>query len=103
MNGSIKIITIPNRIPTLNDFKDATLIVNQPDAKVYAVRTINSKRTVINIADSEMFIQDGDRYSSVHAGNYKDMSMSDDYMYICVKTGTAGNATWKRFPLTTTT
>ena len=38
MNGSIKIITIPNRIPTLNDFKDATLIVNQPDAKVYAVR-----------------------------------------------------------------
>jgi len=44
-------------------------------------------------------IGDGARYSSVHAGELKQLSMDDDYLYICTTAGTAGNAVWKKTPL----
>lgn len=40
--------------------------------------------------------KEGDRYSSVHAGVLGETSITDDYFYVCVKTGSAGNAIWKR-------
>ena len=38
----------------------------------------------------------GAKTSAVDAGILWQMSIEDDYIYICVKTGTAGNAIWKK-------
>lgn len=49
--------------------------------------------------DNSVQFSEGDRYSSVHAGTVGEASFTDDYLYVCVKTGTAGNAIWKKSPL----
>jgi hypothetical protein len=49
--------------------------------------------------DAAVTYSEGDRYSSTDAGTINQISISDDYLYICVKTGTAGNAIWKKTPL----
>ena len=41
----------------------------------------------------------GSKSSSIDAGNFGDMSLTDDYLYVCVTQGTAGNAIWKKVPL----
>jgi len=41
----------------------------------------------------------GAKYSSTDEGTFGDASIDDDYLYICVETGTAGNAKWKKTPL----
>ena len=41
----------------------------------------------------------GEKSSSTDAGEFGDMSITDDYLYICVSGGNAGTATWKRIPL----
>lgn len=41
----------------------------------------------------------GDKSSATDAGTVKDVSLGDDYLYICTTTGTAGNAIWKKTPL----
>ena len=41
-------------------------------------------------------IPEGEKSSAIHAGTFGEMSLSDDYLFLCVKTGTAGNAIWKR-------
>jgi hypothetical protein len=38
----------------------------------------------------------GDKSSTIDAGTFKDISIGDDYLYICTQTGTAGNAIWKK-------
>jgi hypothetical protein len=45
------------------------------------------------------FIPTGAKLSSVDAGTYGQTSLDDDYLYICIQTGTAGNAIWKKIPL----
>lgn len=49
---------------------------------------------VINYSLSE-----GVKSSAIDSGNIFDMSITDDYMFICVKTGSAGNAIWKKVVL----
>lgn len=44
-------------------------------------------------------ILSGDKYSATDSGTFGDISITDDYLYICVLTGEAGNAIWKRSPL----
>ena len=41
----------------------------------------------------------GSKSSSIDAGDFGDMSLTDDYLYVCVTQGTAGNAIWKKVPL----
>lgn len=41
----------------------------------------------------------GEKYSASDPGNAGDMSYSDDYLFICVLTGIAGEAIWKKTPL----
>ena len=38
----------------------------------------------------------GAKSSATDEGTLWDMSIDDDYLYICVKTGTVGNAIWKK-------
>ena len=38
----------------------------------------------------------GERSSATDAGTFGNMSLTDDYMYVCTQTGTAGNAIWKK-------
>lgn len=38
----------------------------------------------------------GTKSSSVDAGELWETSIDDDYLYICVQAGTAGNAIWKK-------
>ena len=44
-------------------------------------------------------VPEGEKQSATHAGTFGEMSLSDDYLFLCVKTGTAGNAIWKRTSL----
>ncbi|HSW67352.1 MAG TPA: hypothetical protein VLH16_02105 [Bacteroidales bacterium] len=46
--------------------------------------------------DASVTLLFGDKYSSVHAGELGQFSLADDYLYVCVKAGTAGNAIWKK-------
>ena len=43
----------------------------------------------------------GPKYSAVDGGELFDMSVDDDYLYICVQSGTPGNAVWKRTSILT--
>lgn len=44
-------------------------------------------------------ILEGDKSSSTDAGEWSQISLGDDYLYVCTKTGTAGNAIWKKMPM----
>jgi len=44
-------------------------------------------------------MKDGERITGVHAGIFKEMSLTDDYVYICVVGGDSNTAIWKRFIL----
>lgn len=44
------------------------------------------------LANEVFGINSGARYSNTHAGTIKDLSLDDDYLYICVQSGEAGNA-----------
>lgn len=39
---------------------------------------------------------EGARSSATDAGTFGDISLTDDYTYFCVKSGSAGNAIWKK-------
>jgi hypothetical protein len=39
---------------------------------------------------------EGPKSSLTDPGSLFDMSITDDYIYYCVKSGTAGNAIWKK-------
>ena len=41
-------------------------------------------------------LSEGAKNTATHEGILWQMSIEDDYIYICVKTGTAGNAIWKK-------
>lgn len=41
-------------------------------------------------------ISEGAKSSSTDAGTLGDISVTDDYLYVCTQTGTAGNAIWKK-------
>lgn len=38
----------------------------------------------------------GERITGTHAGQLWQMSVSDDYLYVCVQTGDASTAIWKK-------
>ncbi len=44
-------------------------------------------------------IPEGEKHSAIDAGKFGEMSLTDDYLFLCVKTGTAGNAIWKKTSL----
>ena len=55
-------------------------------------------------------IGDGEKRTGVDGGMYREMSMSDDYMFVCATAGTAettagagdGTAIWKKWAITAT-
>lgn len=38
----------------------------------------------------------GERLTGIHPGAYGEMSLTDDYLFVCVRAGGPGLATWKR-------
>lgn len=42
------------------------------------------------------YIPSGSKQSSVDAGTFGETSLDDDYLYVCVQTGSAGSAIWKQ-------
>ena len=50
-------------------------------------------------APGDFNVMEGEKASSTDAGTLFDMSITDDYGYLCTKTGIAGNAIWKKFVL----
>lgn len=42
------------------------------------------------------FIVQGMKSSAVDAGNFGDISITNDYVFFCVQTGIAGQAIWKK-------
>lgn len=45
------------------------------------------------------FIPEGEKATDTNSGTFGEMSLTDDYLFVCVKTGTAGSAIWKKSPL----
>jgi hypothetical protein len=41
----------------------------------------------------------GAKYSVLNAGTQGEISIDDDFLYVCVESGIAGSARWKRIPL----
>ena len=56
-----------------------------------------NKESIIN--NSHTHITEGEKYTEFDPGNFGEISLSDDYLFLCVKTGTAGNAIWKKTSL----
>ena len=52
-----------------------------------------------NTPNAPQYPEPGSRYSDVHPGTLAEISIDDDFFYICVRPGEAGAATWKRTPL----
>lgn len=44
-------------------------------------------------------VETGDKYTGVHAGTRRLFSFTNDYLYVCVATGTTTTAVWTRIPL----
>jgi hypothetical protein len=44
-------------------------------------------------------IPEGEKHTGIDAGKFGEAYLSDDYVFYCVKTGTAGNAIWKKTSL----
>jgi hypothetical protein len=58
------------------------------------------KEAIIN--NGHTHITEGAKASSTDAGTFGQMSLTDDYLYICVQSGTAGSAIWKKTSLSQT-
>ena len=58
--------------------------------------------TVSKKGDTGIPIAEGTKSSAVDAGTFGEIYADNDYIYVCVLTGTAGNAIWKRTVLFTT-
>jgi hypothetical protein len=50
-------------------------------------------------ATATFYVPYGSKQSSIDAGQVGELSVDDDYMYVCVISGGAGSATWKKIPL----
>jgi hypothetical protein len=50
-------------------------------------------------SEAGSIVQFGSKYSALDAGIAGEMSVDDDFIYMCVHTGEAGSARWKRSPL----
>ena len=62
--------------------------------------TIKSSDSMLHAEEpSPQWIGEGDRLTGVHGGTLNEMSVSDDFLYICVVAGDPGQAVWKRVPL----
>ena len=55
--------------------------------------------TNANVIKDKVKILSGVKNSSIDPGNLGELSITDDYCYICVQTGVAGSAIWKKFVL----
>lgn len=67
--------------------------------KIVVTETINAIYLLHDLPSINEYISYGSKYSSVHAGELFDISIDNDFLYICVQTGTAGNAIWKKTAL----
>ncbi|MCX6223156.1 MAG: hypothetical protein NTV01_00120 [Bacteroidia bacterium] len=50
-----------------------------------------------NASDNPLqLVESGEKKTGVDEGYYRQFSMTDDYLYICVAEGAAGEAIWKK-------
>jgi len=96
--GYTTIVYEGSGIPNLT-FPTATVVKIQAIPEDYSPNLdldIATKRYVDN---HFFFIPAGEKSSAVDPGTFGEASLSDDYLFLCVKTGTAGNAIWKKTSL----
>lgn len=77
----------------------SSLAVDNDETYLVAVDPTNgllSRRAVSTIENTVSY---GSKSSAVDAGTLGELSVDDDYLYICVVAGGAGSATWKRLAL----
>jgi len=75
------------------------IILDFTTAPVYSIGTAQAGPTGPQGINGIGQILTGDKSSALDAGTFKQMSLGDDYLYICTQTGTVGNAVWKKTPL----
>ncbi len=82
------------RLHEINSSSDHAQVIEENRGKYLA--TDPETGEIIFVSN---LIPEGEKHSATHAGKFGEMSLSDDYLFLCVKTGTAGNAIWKRTTL----
>lgn len=60
-----------------------------------SINPIAAQEPVFSMWETINFLS-GEKKSGVHAGRLWQMSLSDDYLYVCVKAGEIGVAIWKK-------
>ena len=67
------------------------------------IKVVTQGNTRINVNNARgiqgLKVSTGSKYSAIDAGSTHEISIDDDFLYVCVLEGTAGNAKWKRTPL----
>lgn len=66
------------------------------------IGTLSNQLDLIAALSGKVDALTGAKSSAVDAGTANQVSITDDWLYWCVQTGTAGNAKWKRIPLMNT-
>ena len=71
--------------------------------KKSAVIKVDEKGAIIEVSEIDIDVgikNTGERKIGLHAGTLNEISIADDYIYICVAAGEAGTAIWKKATLT---
>ena len=97
-------ITEANKVDTLvngADVRDALKTLATANMLPLANVMYDGTRTAKYYLDNKLKVQGTtSKASTVDAGYLGEESFDDDFGYRCTVAGTAGNATWKRWPLT---
>lgn len=62
------------------------------------INVLNLREFIENVIQ-ESKLPFGSKYSALDPGVVGEVTIDDDFMYVCVESGSAGNARWKRTPL----
>lgn len=97
VNRIIRCLPNPSGVGSIIHYVNTEKYRNKEVLQTFAVtESINDIYLLHDLPSIPDFISYGTKQSAVHAGDLFDVSVDDDYLYICVSGGTAGNAIWKR-------
>ena len=72
------------------------------DNEILAYEKINAAILALAAMIETNTLEFATKSSSVDAGELKQMAFDDDWLYICVEAGEAGEATWKKIAMAIT-
>ena len=91
IGASISPGDIHSRWHEINSPADHAAVAEENRGKILATDTTTGEIIFVSGLLSE-----GAKTSATDAGTFGQMSLTDDYLFVCVRTGEAGSAIWKK-------